>query len=228
MPARPPARSPVVVAPHSAHAPDAAVIADWRSRGEPIPPPLELKQAVLRAYARAFSLRSFVETGTYKAETTWALKDDFERVVSVEVFKPLADAAKEKFAAHPHVQIIEGDSAVVLPGILAQLTQPTLFWLDGHITPGGSKGRLKTPILVEVETILSHSIKGHVLVIDDARLFEGAHWPLHKRAETAVRRALGRDSYPRLSSVLNLVRRLRPDLVVEVRMDSIRVHPQLA
>ncbi len=212
-------------APAATRAPDAEVIADWRSRGSPIPPPLDLKQAALRAYGRAFGLRAFVETGTFKGETTWALKDEFDSVVSVEVFKPLADEAKAKFAGINHVRIIEGDSASVLPDILRGLHQPALFWLDGHITPGGSKGKLKTPILVEIETVLSHHIRGHVLVIDDARLFEGPHWPLHKRAETQIRRMLGRDAYPQLAAATGLIRRMRPDMTVEVRMDSIRATP---
>ncbi len=227
MPTTAPAKplpSPVISA-SAGSGPDAAVIDRWRALGSPIPPPLELKQATLRAYARAFGLRAFVETGTFKGETTWALKDEFDSVVSVEVYKPLADEAKALFAGTPHVNIIEGDSAREMPSILAGLHQPALFWLDGHITPGGSKGKLKTPILIEIETILSHHIKGHVLVIDDARLFEGAHWPLHKRAETGLRRLLGRDAYPRLAAAIGLIRSLRPDMTVEVRMDSIRATP---
>jgi hypothetical protein len=49
-----------------------------------------------------------------------------------------------------------------------------LFWLDGHFCGGvsahGDKG---TPILEELNLILSHRVKEHVILIDDARLFNG-------------------------------------------------------
>jgi hypothetical protein len=50
-----------------------------------------------------------------------------------------------------------------------------LFWLDGHYSGGVTGiGSLETPIIKELQTIFNHPLsKKHVILIDDARLFNG-------------------------------------------------------
>ena len=54
----------------------------------------------------------------------------------------------------PHVTIFQGDSATVLPKLLATIQEPCLFWLDGHYSGGiTALGKSITPILDELQTI---------------------------------------------------------------------------
>jgi hypothetical protein len=52
----------------------------WERSGRPVPPPHAAKQAVLRAYARAFRTPVLVETGTYMGDMVAAMLDQFDRI----------------------------------------------------------------------------------------------------------------------------------------------------
>ena len=55
---------------------------------------------------------------------------------------------------------------------VGKLEEPTLFWLDGHYSGGvTARGSKETPILDEVDKILSTKESRHVLIVDDARCF---------------------------------------------------------
>jgi hypothetical protein len=67
-----------------------------------------------------------------------------------------------------------GNSSKVLPKIIKEIEEPCLFWLDAHYSEGITvKGDKETPIMEELNHIFSHSIKDHVILIDDARCFTG-------------------------------------------------------
>ena len=146
----------------------------WVEQGKPVPPPHALKQEVLRKYGRKYSLQTLVETGTYKGDMVQACKSRFRRILSIELDPALCEAAREKFSGDRHVSIHQGDSAKILPELLADLSEPGLFWLDGHYSAGiTARGPLDTPILQEVDAILHHEVGNHVILIDDAREFTG-------------------------------------------------------
>lgn len=143
-------------------------------RGIPIPVPPRLKSNAIRAHAQRHGLTTLVETGTYYGDTINALLNDFEAIYSIEYDPFLWERARKRFAPHPHVHCLQGDSAVKLPELLQTLQGPCLFWLDAHYS-GGITGRAvkDTPIVQELETIFAHGHPGHVILIDDARLFNG-------------------------------------------------------
>jgi hypothetical protein len=183
----------------------------WLRAGGSGPPPHLLKQGILRSFAREHNLRTLVETGTYLGGMVHALRDDFDRVVSIEVDDALCARARHRFARDPKVTIAHGDSMVVLPEVLASIQSPTLFWLDGHFSGGAtSKGALDTPVEREVELVLAHPVKGHVVLIDDARCFVGAN------------------DYPTLDALRARVAELAPGLRFEVAHDIIRIYAPLA
>jgi len=106
------------------------------------------------------------------------------------------------------VEVLEGDSAQVLPGVVARLTEPALFWLDGHyMGPGSGDASDHTPISAEIDSVLHHPVRRHAILIDDARLFVGA------------------EGYPRLDDLRASVAAQRPDLVWHVEHDVIRLEP---
>ncbi|MBX3328794.1 MAG: hypothetical protein KF722_00220 [Nitrospira sp.] len=143
----------------------------WR-RGRLNHIPHYLKRDILRRYARTYGLRSFVETGTYFGEMVDALKGEFEQIQSIELNDFLFERAKRRFMSYSHIRILHGNSASMLPLALSSVDRPTLFWLDAHYSGGiTARGDQQSPILLELDHIFHHPIRGHVIVIDDARLF---------------------------------------------------------
>jgi hypothetical protein len=181
----------------------------WKLRGKPPRAPHLVKQRAVREYGDKYGLRVLVETGTYYGEMVAAMKNQFELIYSVEYDPELAGRAVQRFARHPNIQILQGDSRQLLPELLKMLTQPSLFWLDagyyGWSGTQGDSGRLS----MELEAILRHPVKGHIILIDDARGFNGQGGTL---------------------TVEELKRHLEsefPDRVVEVRYDLMRITPRL-
>lgn len=136
--------------------------------------PQFLKQRIIKNYAGKYKLQIFIETGTYLGTTVDAAKNVFSKVYSIELDRKLYQRAKKKFSKYKNIQIIHGDSSIILPKLLKKMDQPCLFWLDAHFSKGiTAKGRKDTPIWEELTTILNHKIKNHVILIDDADSFSG-------------------------------------------------------
>jgi hypothetical protein len=180
----------------------------WLAAGKPAPPPHLAKAEVLRNAAARFGTTVLIETGTFTGLMVRAMRTDFEEIHSVELSETLAGHAALRFARYPHIHIHQGDSTQILPDLLRALDRPALFWLDGHYSGGvTARGSKVTPIMDELGCITSHPVRGHVILIDDARLFVGA------------------DDYPTLAEVEGLVARQRPELRVSVADDVIRIAP---
>ena len=109
-----------------------------------------------------------------------------------------------------NVRLIEGDSGIRLPEMLADIRRPVLFWLDGHYSAGvTASAALHTPISAELQAILRHPVKGHVILIDDARCFDGSN------------------DYPHIDDLLRVVRE-DGNYAAEVSIDIIRLIPRTA
>lgn len=184
-------------------------IAEWERQGRPAPPPHVIKQRNLRRYARRYGLKVLVETGTCFGDMVEAMKPHFDKIYSIELSRELYARARERFAADAHVELIQGDSGQRLGEVMARLERPAIFWLDGHYSAGvTAKGDKETPIVEELLQIFAAPDRGHVILIDDARLF-------------------GTDpSYPTVDEVEELVRSKRGGVSVSVEDDSIVIAPE--
>jgi hypothetical protein len=180
----------------------------WKLRGEPVRSPHLLKQRAVREYSERYGLRILVETGTYYGEMVSAMKDRFDRIYSVECDSGLAERAVRRFARHPHIQILQGDSQRVLPELLKSLHQPALFWLDaGYYGWAGAQGdnqRLST----ELQAILRHPVQGHIILMDDARGLNG------------------RNGAPTVDELMQSVESQFPGCTAEVKYDILRIAPR--
>ena len=112
----------------------------------------------------------FVETGTYTGkaiEIAYGL--DFEGIISIELDPTLASHAIKKYMDTDNVWVFQGDSALLLAGILNLKEDSITFWLDAH-----GLGRLDVdncPILRELESIVEYAQDHEVnILIDDLRL----------------------------------------------------------
>lgn len=187
---------------------DEAAIARWLAHGRPAPPPHRIKAEILRQYAASYRLTILVETGTQRGAMLAMLKNDFAKLYSIELLPHHYNFARRRFQTVPQIELLHGDSAVILPHILARLQKPALFWLDGHRNPNQtSPGELVTPILTELNYLFAAPQLGHVIIIDDVRLF---------------RKGAG---YPELSSVLEIIdQNGRYDWLIQD--DSLRLTPR--
>ncbi len=137
------------------------------------PPPAsnENKRAFIRAAAKLRPGAVFIETGTFRGETVEALRDDFPRLVTIELFEPLHAAACEKFRGDSRIEPLLGDSATLLPAIIHDIAPSVVYWLDGHYSgPGTACGNI-CPVLAELDAIFTRNNPDDIILIDDARLF---------------------------------------------------------
>ncbi|MFB9844064.1 FkbM family methyltransferase [Mucilaginibacter ginsenosidivorans] len=179
----------------------------WEASGKPLPPPQLHKRNVIREYATAHKIGVLVETGTYYGDTLAACRKTFDKVYSVELDKHLFELARHRFRNDKNVFLCQGDSGEVIGEILPAIREKCVFWLDGHYSEGvTAKGELNTPVLKELTHILAHRVKEHVILIDDARCFDGTN------------------DYPTLNALENFVREHDKDLKFAVEDDIIRIH----
>ena len=180
----------------------------WQRRGQPVPPPHLVKRRCVLAYQRRFGLDTLIETGTYQGTMIRATYAKFKAIYSIELSHELHQQAKRTFAHLHHVHLLQGDSATELGNVIQRLDRPCLFWLDAHYSGGiTARGLEDTPIMAEMKHILNHPIKKHVVLIDDARCFDGF-------------------SYPQINQLAQYVRQQRPDLSLSVQQDIIRIIPR--
>lgn len=152
-------------------------IKKWEKAGRPLPPPSFFKNQVIRELRDKYNLNIFIETGTFLGNTTEIQRRKFNRIFSIELSEELFKRAKKRFHKYNSVNIMQGDSAVLLPIVLKEINNSALFWLDAHysgilsgeITAKASKD---CPIYEELDAIFAHK-ETHVVLIDDAREFVG-------------------------------------------------------
>ena len=148
---------------------------DWLDAGTPAPVPHPVKVRNILTVARLFGIKKLVETGTQAGATLAATLDYFDDLYSIEIYEPSVVAARRRFAAYPKVRIIHGDSATALPEVVRDISEPVLFWLDGHYSGKGTgMGVEHSPIVAEINHILALRPRGRdAIIVDDARLFVG-------------------------------------------------------
>lgn len=183
-------------------------VTKWINGGCRSPAPHAVKMQVVRAYLRRFNLTYFVETGTYLGETLENIARTGVHCISVELDEELFFLAERRLKGYGNVTLIRGDSGQKIPEILKTLNTPALFWLDGHYSGGmTAKGDSETPISAELSAILEHKLLNHVILIDDARHFDGTN------------------NYPFLEELIHEVRLSSKYEVEEVSTDIIRIVP---
>src|SRR3989442_9290928 len=77
----------------------------WIVRGRPVPPPPLVKQRTLLDYGRRYGLVRLIETGTYRGDSIWALRDSFSEIHSVELDRTLYENAQPRFKGLEHVHL---------------------------------------------------------------------------------------------------------------------------
>lgn len=170
-------------------------------------PPHMIKALCVKTFQERFGCPVFIETGTYHGDMVKSVRKDFHEIYSIELGETLFINACTKFSDFSHIHIIRGDSSRVLPELISPMKTKCLFWLDAHYSKGNTaKGSLDCPIIQELEIIKDHSVKNHIILIDDARLFNGENgWAL-------------------LEDVLMLLKKINANYKIVVKDDIIRAY----
>src|SRR5258708_35919095 len=123
--------------------------------------------------AKQVALDTLIETGTFMGDTVASLRQDFSKLISIELSEDLHEKARQRFVTCSNVVLIRGDSAGQLPRALGECADSASFiWLDAHYSGRGTaKGAHNTPIIEEIESIRRYGTGKDVIVIDDLRLF---------------------------------------------------------
>jgi hypothetical protein len=151
------------------------VISEWNNSEKKGLTPHIIKQQIITSYRNLYSIKHLVETGTFRGEMVYALRNKFDKIISVELSEELYTTAKKRLRKFKNIELVQGDSGTVLQNITAGLKDPAIFWLDGHYSGfETAKGELATPVSRELEAILNAK-PGHIILIDDARLFNGTN-----------------------------------------------------
>lgn len=129
---------------------------------------------------RDFGLTVFVETGLGQGTSAlWAEAHFTGATISIEIDPKLPTRFN---ATHPfsQVNVLEGDSSKIMPDVVACLVSPAMFWLDGHTDDF-------CPVLSELAAINTSPIEGHIILMDDARLFGALPaWPTSEQVIEAA------------------------------------------
>jgi hypothetical protein len=180
------------------------VTVKWIASGRPMPMPPHMKRILIKRTAEAMRANHFIETGTYRADTSVALAAITKRVTTIEVDVRLAELAQKRCNKLP-VEVLVGDSSVRISDAIVNRGERCLFWLDGHYSAGVTGGGdIEVPIYRELDVLLPRLTSNDLILIDDAREFIGGE-------------------YPTLGEIRQKVRQLQPNLVMHVHKDMIAI-----
>lgn len=169
-------------------------------------PPHYFKQKTVIYYAKKYNINTFIETGTYLGDMVNAVRNIFSKIYTIELDAKLYRRAKDRLQQETNIIIYQGDSTIVLPHILNGIDERSLFWLDAHYSSGiTAKGNKDTPILEELNCILNHYIKNHIILIDDARMF------------------IGKNDYPTIDELLKFIENKNSKFSCKINDDIIRI-----
>lgn len=144
----------------------------WMLGGKKAPDNHLYKRNRIKKIKAEYSCISFIETGTYYGLMVSAMKNNFKKILSIEVHEPLYNLNKTQFSKNSNIEIFLGDSSYILKDAICKAEGRIIFWLDGHYSgEAAGRGDEICPIMKELEIIKATDRNDHCILIDDLRLF---------------------------------------------------------
>jgi len=128
--------------------------------------------------AKEKGLKVFVETGTGEGKTfkEMVISEWFDQLHTIDINIDCGMKMARRFADIPKAHCWRGSSTKQLSRILANIHEPTLFWLDARMPPiTVRKTHVASPLLDDLEIIKAHGEKeglDHVVLINDAEYYK--------------------------------------------------------
>lgn len=151
-----------------------------------------LSSSYLQPIRSDFDLHVFVETGCYLGDgIAAALGAGFSRVYSCDLDENRVRECEIRFPEE-EVILFHGSSLECLKQILADVSEPCLFWLDAHYPAFFGMADLENeqtrfPVLEELALIccMRDGAAGDVILIDDMRVIASPDNPRYRAGEVA-------------------------------------------
>ena len=129
-------------------------------------------EVILSKYSE-HNFSEFVESGTFKGTTIFAVEPLFKKLHTIELSTVLYNAVKKKYKGEK-INFYNGESHIVFDSLLPTLNNPTVFFLDGHWSCADTACGFKQVPLLEELVKIKELYKGPgIIIIDDYRLFGG-------------------------------------------------------
>lgn len=113
----------------------------------------------------------FVETGTLNGGTIFGMEPLFDTLYTIELSEQYYNGSKNSYKGDK-ITFLLGDSGKVLGDLVATLTEPTIFFLDGHWSSGDTgRGEKDCPLVEEITHIATAFKHKAIIIVDDFRLF---------------------------------------------------------
>jgi hypothetical protein len=108
----------------------------------------------------------YIETGSYEGGSIQlAIDSGFSEIYSIELDKTLYEKCVNRFKENKNIHLLCGDSSIELLKVLKENPNtPFTYWLDAHSSHS-------TPLIAELEMILSRPVLGELIYVDDMRLY---------------------------------------------------------
>lgn len=158
------------------------------------------------------NVKNFIETGTYKGNSSFWAAIHFDNVFTIELNKELYEETSSRKDAPKNITFLQGNSKDVLPELVNTLDGQSIFWLDGHWCMGAGGKEDECPLMNELMAI--SKTKDSIILIDDARCFLGPLPPPHNA-----------NDWPRIDEIFSLIRNYFPDYTSTIVEDVIVAVP---
>lgn len=123
------------------------------------------------------NIKNFVETGTYKGDTTLMASKFFEKVFTTEIHEPLYEESKKRAQTEgaTNIQFLLGNSVDLLETIVPNVLDGAVFFIDAHISGADSSWNReqRVPLLEELSVILKNKLGPSLFILDDVRFWRG-------------------------------------------------------
>jgi hypothetical protein len=158
-------------------------------------------------------IKYFVETGTYRGNTSFWAAQHFEKVFTIEIDPEISRETASRADRPSNIEFLVGNSRDILPQVIKQLNGSAVFWLDGHWCNVTELGKdMECPLIEELHTL--RTLKDSVILIDDARAFLGPLPPPHDNTQ-----------WPRVDEIFLLLKSQYPANLVTIADDVIYCLP---
>jgi hypothetical protein len=186
--------------------------------------------SLILAVRERYGILSFVETGTYKGDTTDWAASRFASVDTVEIDDERLEAARRRLVAHSNIRFWHGSSGGRMAEVVARQSGRAIYWLDAH-KGGGYFGQGDDCPLMDELSAIGDRQDGAFIFIDDARgflappppPFDWRKWPSISEVLRTLNRAPGRYCFV----LEDVIASVPSDAEGFVRSEIFKVRPKL-
>jgi hypothetical protein len=172
-----------------------------------------LPKRLVEKIIQLFPIENFVETGTYKGDSSFWAAAYFKNVYTIEIDSDISKSTSERPDCPLNIKFYIGNSRNVLPKLVDELEGSSLFWLDGHWCFDAGGKDAECPLLDEIQAL--KNLIDPIIFIDDARCFLGP-LPLPHKAE----------DWPSIDKIFSLLKSLFPNNYTTIQDDVIMCVPE--